>query len=60
MKTLGLFLIIGGVIFCIFKLYNRFGGKKKDPRGFTKNDSGVYGTATMMEEKEIAEIKRVL
>lgn len=59
LKTLGLFLIIGGIIFCIFKLYNRFGGKKKDPRGFTKNDSGVYGTATMMEEKEAKKLLEV-
>ena len=59
LKTLGLFLIIGGIIFCVFKLYNRFGGKKKDPRGFTKNDSGVYGTATMMEEKEAKKLLEV-
>ena len=46
-------LSLGGVAFGIFKLYNRFGGKNKDPRGFTKNDTGVYGTATMMESKDI-------
>ena len=56
LKTLGLFLIVGGIIFGIFKLYNRFGEKKKDPRGFTKNDTGVYGTATMMENKDIHKV----
>ena len=56
LKTLGLCLILGGVAFGIFKLYNRFGGKNKDPRGFTKNDTGVYGTATMMESKDIHKV----
>ena len=46
-------LTIGGVIFLIYKLYDRFDGKKKDPRGFTTSDSGVYGTATFMTEKEM-------
>lgn len=56
LKILGLLLIVGGIIFGVFKLYNRFGGKKKDPRGFTKNDSGVYGTAAMMERKDIHKV----
>ena len=46
-------ITIGGVIFLIYKLYDRFDGKKKDPRGFTMSDSGVYGTATFMTDKEI-------
>ena len=46
-------LTIGGVIFLIYKLYDRFDGKKKDPRGFTTSDSGVYGTATFMTDKEM-------
>ena len=44
---------IGGVVFLIYKLYDRFDGKKKDPRGFTTSDSGVYGTATFMTDKEM-------
>ncbi len=44
---------IGGVLFGIYKLYDRFDGKKKDPRGFTTSDSGVYGTATFMTDKEM-------
>ena len=46
-------LTICGVIFLIYKLYDRFDGKKKDPRGFTTSDSGVYGTATFMTDKEM-------
>ena len=46
-------LTIGGVIFLVYKLYDRFDGKKKDPRGFTTSDSGVYGTATFMTDKEM-------
>ncbi len=46
-------LTVGGVIFLIYKLYDRFDGKKKDPRGFTMSDSGVYGTATFMTDKEM-------
>lgn len=46
-------LTIGGVVFLVYKLYDRFDGKKKDPRGFTTSDSGVYGTATFMTDKEM-------
>lgn len=43
--------LIGGAIFIVYKLYNRFDGKHQDPRGFTKSDSGIYGTASWMDEK---------
>lgn len=46
-------ITIGGVIFLVYKLYDRFDGKKKDPRGFTTSDSSVYGTATFMTDKEM-------
>ena len=46
-------ITIGGVIFLIYKLYDKFDGKNKDPRGFTTSDSGVYGTATFMTDKEM-------
>lgn len=49
-------ITIGGVIFLIYKLYDRFDGKKKDPRGFTTSDSGVYGTATFMTDKEMSKM----
>ena len=41
----------------MYKLYDKFDGNKKDPRGFTTNSSGVYGTASFMSEKEM---KRML
>ena len=56
LKTLISVSLIIGIVILVFKMYNRFGGKKKDPRGFTKNDSGVYGTATMMEDKDIHQV----
>ena len=46
-------ILITGVIFLLVKLYDRFDGKKKDPRGFTVSDSGLYGTATFMNDKEM-------
>lgn len=46
-------ILIAGVIFLLVKLYDRFEGKKKDPRGFTVSDSGLYGTATFMNDKEM-------
>ena len=46
-------ITIGGIIFLIYKLYDKFDGKNKDPRGFTTSDSGVYGTATFMTDKEM-------
>ena len=46
-------ITISGVMFFICKLYDRFDGKKKDPRGFTMSDSGSYGTATFMTDKEM-------
>ena len=53
-------LIIRGVCaggYVVYKLYDKFDGNKKDPRGFTTNSSGVYGTASFMTEKEM---KRML
>ena len=48
--------IIGGIIFGIYKLYDRFDGKDRDERGFTKNKTGTYGTASMMSEREMKEV----
>ena len=52
-------LVILGVIagvYGVYKLYDKFDGKKKDPRGFTANDSGAYGTASFMTDKEMKQI----
>lgn len=52
-------ILIGGAIFIVYKLYNRFDGKHQDPRGFTKSDSGIYGTASWMDEKEMHEVLEI-
>lgn len=49
-------ITIGGVAFGLYKLYDKFDGKDKDPRGFTKSNSGVYGTASFMTEKEMSKM----
>lgn len=48
--------LIIGIIFGIRKLYDRFDGKDRDERGFTKNKTGTYGTASMMSEREMKEV----
>lgn len=52
-------LAIGGAIFAYVKLHDKFDGKEYDPRGFTKSNSGIYGTASWMSEKEMKEVLEV-
>lgn len=49
-------LLVAGVIFAYVKLHDKFDGKQYDPRGFTKSKSGIYGTASWMDEKEMKEV----
>ena len=49
-------LVIGVICFVVYKLYDRFDGKDRDERGFTKSKYGTYGTAELMKEKEMEEI----
>ncbi len=42
--------------YLIFKLYNRFGNKQYDSRGFTKSKYGTYGTAAWLSEKELKNV----
>ncbi len=51
--------LIVGIVFGIHKLYDRFDGKDRDERGFTKNKTGTYGTASMMTEREMKEVLAV-
>lgn len=53
----GLFSIalIGGLIFALVKLHDRFDSKDRDPRGFARSKTGVYGTASWMTKQEIKE-----
>ena len=50
-----LIVITSAIIFGVYSLYNRFGSKDKDPRGFGKVKEGTYGTASMMTDKELKE-----
>ena len=51
LKSILLIFIVAGIIFGLYTLYDRFDGKDKDSRGFTKSKSGAYGTADFMTEK---------
>lgn len=48
-------IVVTLVFFLIFKLYDRFGSKDRDERGFSKSKKGTYGTASWMTEKEMKE-----
>ena len=49
-------LLIAGAIFAYVKLHDKFDGKHHDPRGFARSKSGIYGTASWMDEKEMKEV----
>ena len=55
LKGMLLIVIVSAIIFGVYSLYNRFGSKDKDPRGFGKIKEGTYGTASMMTDKELKE-----
>ena len=48
--------MIAGAIFAYVKLHDKFDGKQHDPRGFARSKSGIYGTASWMDEKEMKEV----
>lgn len=52
-------LLAGGSIFAYVKLHDRFDSKNYDSRGFNKSKSGIYGTASWMEEKEMREVLEI-
>lgn len=51
LKSIGILLLAGGLIFAYVKLHDRFGSKNNDPRGFSISKDGTYGTASWMSEK---------
>ena len=55
LKSLLAIALIGGLIFAIYELHDRFDNHDRDPRGFAKSKSGAYGTASWMTKKEIKE-----
>ena len=59
LKSILLIFIVAGIIFGLYTLYDRFDGKDKDSRGFTKSKSGAYGTADFMTEKEMKSVLEV-
>ena len=58
LRCMGFILLIGAVFFLFVKLHDRFGSKDRDPRGFTKSKSGLYGTADFMTDKEMKDTLR--
>lgn len=59
LKGMIFILFVAGAIVAYMKLHDRFDGKQHDPRGFTKSKSGIYGTASWMEEKEMREVLEI-
>ncbi len=59
LKGMLLILLIAGVITAYIKLHDKFSGKQHDPRGFTKSKSGIYGTASWMDEKEMKAVLEI-
>lgn len=55
LKGLFSIVLVGGLIFALVKLHDRFDSKDRDPRGFAKSKSGAYGTASWMTKQEIKE-----
>lgn len=53
------FLMVVGLAFGYYKIHDKFDGKEYDPRGFTKSKSGIYGTASWMNEKEMKDVLEV-
>ena len=55
LKGLGAVLLIGGLIYALVKLHDRFDSHDRDARGFARSKHGTYGTAGWMTKKEIKE-----
>ena len=55
LKSMLLIAVTSAIISGVYALYDRFGSKDKDPRGFGKIKTGTYGTASMMTEMELKE-----
>ena len=58
-KGMLVILFVSAAIFLYIKIHDRFGGKEYDPRGFVKSKSGIYGTASWMDEKEMKEVLEI-
>ena len=58
-KGILMILLIASAIFAYVKLHDKFDGKQHDPRGFARSKSGIYGTASWMDEKEMKEVLEI-
>ena len=59
LKSLLGMLTIGSALVLYIRFHDRFGGKEQDPRGFTTAKTGIYGTASWMNENEMKEILEI-
>ena len=59
LKSLLGMIAIGSALVLYIRFHDRFGGKEQDPRGFTTAKTGIYGTASWMNENEMKEILEI-
>lgn len=55
LKCLVFIIFIGSSIYLYIRFHDRFGGNAYDERGFKTSNTGTYGTAGWMNEKEMKE-----
>ncbi|MBQ6876048.1 MAG: type IV secretory system conjugative DNA transfer family protein [Lachnospiraceae bacterium] len=58
-KGMLIILVVIAGIFAYVKLHDKFDSKEYDPRGFARSKSGIYGTASWMDEKEMREVLEI-
>ena len=55
-KAILIILVAIAALILYLKLHDKFSGTEYDPRGFTKNKTGIYGTADWMTDKELKSV----
>ena len=55
LKCMGFIILIGSSIYLYIRFHERFDGRSYDERGFKTSNTGTYGTAGWMSEKEMRE-----
>ncbi|WP_300607985.1 VirD4-like conjugal transfer protein, CD1115 family [uncultured Oscillibacter sp.] len=59
LKYTGLVALIGGSVYVLARLYDRFGSRDFDDRNFARSQRGTYGTAGWMGETELRAVLEV-
>ena len=59
LKYTGLVALIGGSVYVLVRLYDRFGSRDFDDRNFARSQRGTYGTAGWMGETELRAVLEV-